>query len=96
MSSITIEQLQERVNTTLIDVREPDEFAAGHVPRAVSMPMSSIAEHLDELPAETFDVICQSGGRSDRVVQALRARGYDAYNVLGGTAAWAEAGNPLD
>lgn len=92
MKSITVQQLREREGVPLVDVREPDEFAAGHVPGAVNLPMSTIGDHLDELPDGAFDVICQLGGRSARVVQALEARGYDATNVDGGTAEWVEAG----
>jgi rhodanese-related sulfurtransferase len=96
MKSITVQQLREREGVPLIDVREVDEFAAGHVPGAVNLPMSTIGEHLDELPDGAFDVICQMGGRSGRVVEALEARGYDATNVDGGTGGWAEAGYELE
>ncbi|MGP3534471.1 rhodanese-like domain-containing protein [Microbacterium sp. RD1] len=96
MQSITVQQLREREGVPLIDVREPDEFAAGHVPGAVNVPMSTLGDHLDELPEGPFDVICQVGGRSARVVEALTARGLDATNVDGGTGAWAEAGYDLE
>ncbi|MCX6503105.1 MAG: rhodanese-like domain-containing protein [Microbacterium sp.] len=96
MKSITVQELRERTGVPLIDVREVDEFAAGHVPGAVNLPMSSIGDHLDELPDEAFDVICQAGGRSARVVQALEARGYDATNVEGGTGEWIAAGLPVE
>jgi rhodanese-related sulfurtransferase len=96
MKSITVQELRERTGVPLIDVREADEFAAGHVPGAVNIPMSTIGERLDELPAEAFDVICQVGGRSARVVQALEARGFDATNVDGGTGEWIAAGLPVE
>lgn len=96
MQSISVQQLREREGVPLVDVREPDEFAAGHVPGAVNLPMSSLGEHLDELPEGPFDVICQMGGRSARVVEALTARGLDATNVEGGTGAWAEAGYEIE
>jgi rhodanese-related sulfurtransferase len=96
MKSITIHERRERTDVPLIDVREVDEFAAGHVPGAVNLPMSTIGDHLDELPDEAFDVICQAGGRSARVVQALEARGYDATNVEGGTGEWIAAGLPIE
>ena len=96
MKSITVQELHAREGVALIDVREADEFAAGHVPGAVNMPMSSIGEHLDELPEGPFDVICQLGGRSARVVEALSARGHDATNVDGGTAAWQESGYGIE
>ena len=96
MKSITVSDLAARENTPLVDVRERDEFAAGHVPGAVNIPMSEIGGRLDELPAEAFDVICQAGGRSARVVQALEELGYDATNVEGGTGEWIAAGNPVE
>jgi rhodanese-related sulfurtransferase len=96
MKSISVQQLHERDGVPLIDVREPDEFAAGHVPGAVNLPMSSIGGRLDELPDGAFDVICQAGGRSGRVVEALEARGYDATNVDGGTGEWIASGYPVE
>ena len=92
MQSITVQQLRERTGTPLIDVREEYEFAGGHVPGAVNLPMSTLGERLHELPDEPFDVICKVGGRSGRVVEALAARGYDATNVEGGMEAWSAAG----
>lgn len=96
MKSITVQQLHDRDGVPLIDVREEDEYAAGHVPGAVNLPMSKIGDLLDQLPAEPFDVICQAGGRSARVVEALEARGYEATNVEGGTGEWIAAGYPTE
>jgi len=96
MKSITVQQLRERQDVPLIDVRETHEFEAGHVPGAINLPMSVIGGRLDELPDGAFDVICEVGGRSGRVVQALEARGYDATNVDGGTGEWVAAGFPIE
>lgn len=96
MKSITIADLAARESTPLIDVRERDEFASGHVPGAVNIPMSEIGDRLDEFPSEAFDVICQSGGRSARVAQALESRGFDATNVEGGTGEWIAAGRAVE
>lgn len=96
MKSITVTELAARENTPLIDVREAHEFAAGHVPGAVNIPMSEIGNRLEELPAEAFDVICELGGRSARVVEALEARGYDVTNVTGGTAEWVADGREVE
>ena len=96
MKSITVQQLHDRAGVPLIDVREEDEYAAGHVPGAVNLPMSKLGDLLDQLPAEPFDVICQAGGRSARVVEALEARGYEATNVEGGTGEWIAAGYPTE
>jgi rhodanese-related sulfurtransferase len=96
MRSITVEQLRAREGVPLIDVREPEEFAAGRVPGAVNLPMSRIGDLLHELPDGEFDVICAVGGRSGRVVEALEARGYAATNVEGGTNGWVQAGFPVE
>lgn len=96
MKSITVQQLHDAPEVAIVDVREADEFAAGHVPGAVNLPMSTLGSHLDELPDGDFVVICQIGGRSARVVEALESRGYEAANVDGGTGEWAAAGYPLE
>ncbi len=81
--------------TTVLDVREADEWAAGHVDGAAWIPMSELSARQDELPEGRLVVVCRSGGRSARVVQALVAAGYDATNLVGGLQAWQEAGHPL-
>ncbi len=81
----------------VLDVREDDEFAAGHVPGAKHVPMGQVPQHLDELPRDRrVLVICQSGNRSRQVVEFLRAQGVDAVNVAGGTGGWAGRGWPLE
>jgi len=80
----------------VIDVREPEEYAAGHVPGARLVPMGAISGQLDELPADVpVYVICASGNRSLSVAQQLAKHGIDAWSVAGGTGAWAEAGRPI-
>lgn len=96
MKSISITQLAARVGVPLIDVRERNEYASGHVPGAVNVPLSELGDRLDELPDGAFDVICQAGGRSARAVKALEANGYDATNVDGGTGEWIAQGHPVE
>ena len=73
----------------LIDVREPSEHAAARIEGAVLMPLGSLTGRLSELPAGVPVVVhCQSGGRSARAVQMLRAKGFEAYNLTGGIRAW--------
>ncbi|MFS0892802.1 rhodanese-like domain-containing protein [Microbacterium sp. 179-I 3D3 NHS] len=96
MKSITVTELAERSGTPLVDVREAHEYASGHVPGAVNIPMSEIGNRLDELPDGAFDVICQMGGRSARVAEALEARGYDVTNVEGGTGEWIAQGRAVE
>jgi rhodanese-related sulfurtransferase len=83
-------------DAVLLDVREDDEWAAGHAPHAVHIPMGEIAGRLDELPADAnVLVICRSGGRSARVTAYLNANGWDAVNVDGGMRSWADSGRPV-
>ena len=93
-TEIQLDQLPgERV---LLDVREDDEWTAGHAPDAVHLPMSELAARLDEVPEATpLYVICRSGGRSGRVTEYLNANGWEAVNVLGGMSGWAQTGRPL-
>ncbi|GAB3284078.1 rhodanese-like domain-containing protein [Microbacterium sp. MEC084] len=96
MNEISVQELHDRKDVPLVDVREVHEYEAGHVPGAVNIPMSQLGERIGDLPAEPFDVICELGGRSGRVVEALSERGYEVTNVAGGTSAWREAGYPVE
>jgi molybdopterin-guanine dinucleotide biosynthesis protein A/rhodanese-related sulfurtransferase len=80
----------------LVDVRQPDEYAEGHVPGAVLIPLADVPERVDEFGGDgPVYVVCRSGGRSASAVTFLRAQGLDAINVAGGTMAWIEAGNAV-
>lgn len=79
----------------LIDVREPEEFAAGAIPGAVLVPLGSVLDGsaLDGLPRDQEIVVqCQVGGRSLTAARVLRGLGYDASNLEGGILAWYAAG----
>lgn len=98
-TEVDVEGLAAALETgvPLIDVREPDEFAQGHVPGAQLVPMGEIQARLHEID-ETAPVyfICASGNRSGRVVDLLSKVGFTAINVAGGTQEWARSGRPLD
>jgi rhodanese-related sulfurtransferase len=80
----------------IIDVREPDEYVAGHVPGAKLIPMGQLPARLHEVQNEgPVYVLCASGNRSLAMTQFLRSAGYDAYSVAGGTGAWAQSGRPV-
>ena len=80
----------------VLDVREPGEYLAGHVPGALLAPMSRITSALGPVPRDrVVHVICQSGNRSRSMSDLLTTLGYDAVSVDGGTAAWAASGRPL-
>jgi rhodanese-related sulfurtransferase len=80
----------------LLDVREDDEWAAGHVPGATHIPLGELGARTAELPQENaIYVICRSGMRSARAAQALTGAGWQAVNVAGGMQDWAAAGRPM-
>lgn len=80
----------------LVDVREPHEWAAGHIDGAVHIPMYELNARQDELATDRKIVcVCRSGARSAMVTQALVNAGYDAENLDGGMQAWAHAGLPM-
>jgi rhodanese-related sulfurtransferase len=81
----------------LLDVREPAEYAHGHVPGAVNLPQADLASRLDELPRDRpLIVICQGGFRSLRAAQFLAQAGFsNVVSAGGGTDAWRAAGKEL-
>jgi rhodanese-related sulfurtransferase len=77
----------------LLDVRELDEWAAGHAPAATHIRLAEVPARLgDLLPDAEVVAICRSGARSDRAAAFLRAQGIEAVNLAGGMQAWAAAG----
>jgi rhodanese-related sulfurtransferase len=80
----------------LLDVREDDEWAAGHAPQATHIPLGELGARAAEVPMdEDVYVICRSGARSGRAAQALNGAGWKALNVAGGMQDWAAAGRPM-
>lgn len=80
----------------VLDVREDDEWVAGHIDGATHIPMGEVPARLEELPeADPLYVTCRGGGRSARVAAWLNANGYDAVNVGGGMGEWEAAGRPM-
>lgn len=81
----------------LLDVRESEEWQAGHAPEAQHLPMSELRARLGEVArGRPILAICRSGNRSGRVTAALTEAGYEIENVRGGMKAWVKAGLPLD
>lgn len=96
---ISVDELEPLIagGARVIDVREPDEYAAGHVPGARLVP-------LGEVPARVADcvdgggttyLICRSGARSANACQHLASLGHDVVNVTGGTMAWIMSGRSV-
>lgn len=81
---------------TVLDVRNPDEYTAGHVPGAVLIPLPELAARQDEIPVgDPLYVICAVGGRSLTAATALVESGRSAVSVAGGTNGWIERGGPV-
>ena len=84
----------------VIDVRAPAEYAAGHVPGAINIPIDQLEALFSQVtsdPAAPVYFICAVGGRSARAVEIARARGLASpVNVEGGTMAWVSAGYPVE
>jgi rhodanese-related sulfurtransferase len=84
----------------LLDVREDDEWQAGHAEKALHIPISEFVARYGELTEAApqdgrVNVICRSGGRSAQVAMYLVQQGIDAVNVDGGMQVWAAAGRPV-
>jgi rhodanese-related sulfurtransferase len=84
----------------VLDVREHEEWAAGHVEGALHVPMSGFMAHFGEITEAVSEgrqayVMCRVGGRSAQVTQYLVGQGIDAVNVAGGMLAWDSAGRPM-
>ena len=99
--SITVEELKEKQDRgeeiTLLDVREPHEWAISQLPGSVTIPLGALPQRFSELKRDGGDLVvyCRSGSRSAQAVQFLRQRGYTgAKNLVGGINHWAEAIDP--
>lgn len=80
----------------LVDVRNPDEYEAGHVPGAVSVPLSTVPENLAAFTDDSaVYVICKVGGRSMSACAYLVDHGLDVVNVAGGTDGWILSGRDV-
>jgi adenylyltransferase/sulfurtransferase len=98
-TDMTVEELnrwrREHTSHVLVDVREPSEAAICRIEGSQLVPLNSLAQRIDELPADRPIIVhCKHGGRSARATAMLRAKGYDARNLTGGIAAWIDRIDP--
>ena len=95
---LSVQQAQTWISAGayVVDVREDYEYAMGHLPEAVNLPLSRFIHELHTLPKDrSLLVVCASGGRSSQVAQYLLTQGFAAEqvgNLEGGTFGWIEAG----
>ena len=81
----------------LLDVREDDEWVAGHIPNSAHIPMSGLLNRVGEVPKDRdVVVVCKVGARSAQVAAYLKQQGWETVsNLEGGLVAWAGAGRDL-
>jgi rhodanese-related sulfurtransferase len=98
-TALQVTQMLNRGKTTVLDVRNADEFAAGHLRDAKNIPLADLANRIGELDKSknrTVVVVCQSGTRSEKAARQLAAAGFgDVWSLDGGVAAWQAAGLPV-
>jgi rhodanese-related sulfurtransferase len=84
-------------HAVVLDIREPAEYAAGHLPNARNIPAGELEKRMGELPAaKPVLVCCASGSRSGRAIATLRKAGREqVFNLDGGLQAWRQAGLPV-
>ncbi len=96
---IDVNELAEllRGDATVIDVREPEEYAAAHVAGTQLVPMRELGNRLHEIDRNRpVYLFCRSGSRSGMVTRALAGAGVAAVNVRGGLEAWVASGRPVE
>lgn len=92
------EEAADRIATGafLLDVREPDEWQAGHAPQAYHIPLGDLEARWKEIPAgQEVICVCRGGGRSARAAGALSTVGLSTVNLAGGMRAWDAASLPV-
>ncbi len=80
----------------VVDVRSAEEYAQGHVPGAVNVPLEDVLARPRRFAGSTVHVICRSGGRSLQAAEAMNAAGAQAVSVSGGTSAWIEPAREIE
>ncbi|OGX61055.1 MAG: hypothetical protein A2189_00665 [Paenibacillus sp. RIFOXYA1_FULL_44_5] len=88
-SKDVVARLSNGEKLNIIDVREPDEWAWGHIKEAKLIPLGQIAGRLNELDKDAeIIVVCQSGGRSSMASEFLAEKGFNVVNMVGGMMGW--------
>ena len=94
---MTPEDAKGRTDLHLLDVREPDEWAAGRIAGSQHIPLGELRDRIGEVPkGRTILTVCRHGNRSEAAARGLRTQGYTALNLEGGVTAWQRAGLPLE
>lgn len=88
-----LNEIRNRDDVYVLDVREDSEYQSGHVPGANLIPLGELSSRLSEVPTDkTVVAVCRSGNRSGQATQLLRQAGFDAHNMVGGMNSWSSQG----
>jgi rhodanese-related sulfurtransferase len=91
------EDANGRADLHLLDVREPDEWQAGHIAGSQHIPLGELSARIAEVPKDaSILAVCRHGNRSEAAARGLRQLGYTVENLEGGVTAWKQAGLPLE
>lgn len=94
----TVASIKDRDDVFILDVREPYEYEAGHIPGVTLIPMNDVPQRLSDIPTDkTVIVTCRTGNRSSQVTDYLRQQGFDnVHNMAGGIVDWEAAGYEVE
>lgn len=94
---ISLDELRRRAgDVVVLDVRSPAEFAQGHVPGAMNLPLDDLPQAAARFAGQDVVTVCQAGGRSAMAARILDAANARAWSLTGGTQAWLQAGHPIE
>jgi rhodanese-related sulfurtransferase len=89
-------KLNEKPRPLVLDVREPSEYAAGHIAGSTLIPAHQLSSRMGELPKDREIIcVCASGSRSSSAARQLASNGYNVLNLSGGMSRWLRAGLPV-
>jgi rhodanese-related sulfurtransferase len=100
LGTLEATRLMNQAGTLVLDVREPDEFAAGHLPKARHIPLKELEARLPELAKfkdKPVIITCRTGARSGSACRVLGKAGFtQVHNLKGGVPAWQQANLPVE
>src|SRR3954467_9711578 len=96
LSPTRVAELLREDSIQLVDVREPHEREAGHVPESRHVPLAELTASAPTIdPSRPVVFVCRVGARSSMAAWSFARAGYDAHNLEGGRVGWAATGAPL-
>ncbi len=93
-----VHALYQQGAVVIVDVREVDEYEAGHIPGALLIPLSELEKRVKDVPRDAEVIlVCRSGNRSQQAYTFLRQQGLtNVHNMPGGMKAWVAAGYAIE